>query len=78
MNAVDRQSTPAVNAPGGLALAGYKHCHVIPIPYSFLCVSHASDAANDLIDKMYINQVAHLQLQRGGALAMIKMTSAHL
>ena len=28
-------STPAVNAPGGLALAGYKNCHFQPVPFSF-------------------------------------------
>ncbi len=32
------ESTPGMNAPGGMALAGYNNCHVKPVPFSFECL----------------------------------------
>ena len=67
-------STPAVNAPGGLALAGHKNCHVIPYAFSWSAVSHAMVSANNLIDHMFVNDVP--QLKSGGNLEMLPITAA--
>ena len=32
------ESTPALNAPGGMALARYNNCHEKAVPYSFDCL----------------------------------------
>ena len=63
-----------MNAPGGLALAGYKNCHFQPVPFSFSAVSHAMDAVNKLIDCMFVNDVP--ELKSGGKLVMLTFTAA--
>jgi hypothetical protein len=56
------ESTPSMNAPEGMALAGYTNCHVVPKPYSFGIISHATEAVARLIKELFINDVPELQV----------------
>jgi len=61
------QSTPALNAPGGMALAGYTNCHVRATAYSFVCLGEADKvvgAVQRLIQELYKNDIPQLQLGR--------------
>ena len=68
------RSVPAVNAPGGLALAGYPNCHVISVAFSFNAVPHAMESVCNLISRMFRNDVPHLK--RGGKLEMLAFVAA--
>ena len=35
------ETTAAMNAPAGLALAGYTNCRMRPVPYGFGCLGDA-------------------------------------
>ena len=59
--------------PAGLAIAGYKNCHVVPIPFSFQPVSHAHEPIRALIAGLFMNDVPHLA--RGSRLRMMIETA---
>lgn len=60
-------STPGMNAPGGLAMAGYKNCHMQPQPMSFACLgTEVLDTVQRLVDALFVNDVP--ELQKGGKL----------
>lgn len=50
-HAVYIESTPAMNAPGGLAVAGYQNCHMRPMPYNIECLGDgAAESALRLME----------------------------
>ena len=56
------ESTPSLNAPAGMALAGYTNCHVVPEPYSFSALSHATEPVARLIKELFSNDVPELKV----------------
>ena len=71
------ESTPAMNAPGGLAMAGYVNCHIVPVPYNFSCLGEDDlvvGSVNRLISEMFVNDVP--ELQYGKPLRRLLITSA--
>ena len=53
---------PAMNAPGGLAVADYKNCHMRPSPYTFECLGDgAGDSVLRLVEAMFENDVEELK-----------------
>ena len=68
---------PALNAPGGLASAGYENCHFLAAGYSFVPVAHAADMVNRLVDNIFV--VEHRLFKRGGRLhPMLELCVARL
>ena len=71
------ESTPAMNAPGGMAIAGYVNCHTPPQPYNFSCLGEDDvvvGSVKRLIDELFVNDVP--QLQFGTPLRRLLVTSA--
>ena len=56
------ESTPAMNAPAGMAVAGYVNCHVLPKPYSFAIIPQASESVERLLKELFTNDVPELQV----------------
>ena len=68
---------PALNVPGGLALAGYEDCHVVPAHYSFLGVSHVPAMVKRLIDCLFI--IEHDLLKQEDRLyPLVEMAAARI
>ena len=63
------ESTPAVNATGGMPIAGYSDYHMLPCPYSFGCLRNVSEATDRLVKKLFVIDVP--QLQRQGNLHLV-------
>ncbi len=50
------ETNPAINAPGGLAVAGYSNCHMCPTPYGFDCLGHqAFSTVHAFVDELFKN-----------------------
>ena len=70
-------STPANNFPGGLALAGYKNLHMVPMPPTLDALHSAREATARLVKAMYCVDVE--QFKEGGALyILLEMCTARL
>ena len=54
------ESTPAVNADGGMTIAGHSDCHMLARPYNFACLHHVSEASDRLITRLFVNDVPQL------------------
>ena len=63
------EQIPALNAPGGLAVAGHTVCHIVPATFSFNAVSHVQGEVDRFLDNFVINDIP--VLQRGGRLRPI-------
>ena len=67
--------TPAMNAPGGLAVAGYRNCHMRPSPYSIECLGDgAAESGHRLLEQLFVNDIK--ELKPGGKLRRVLTTSA--
>jgi len=71
-------STPGMNAPGGLALAGYTNCHMQPVPFNFDCLGmEAYETVQRLVGALFVNDVP--ELKKGGKLhAVLNICAARL
>ncbi|KAL7494080.1 hypothetical protein ACHAWT_003130 [Skeletonema menzelii] len=71
-------STPGMNAPGGLAMAGYENCHMQPQPMSFACLgTEVRDAVQRLVNALFVNDVP--ELKKGGKLRpLVNVCAARL
>lgn len=68
------ESTPAMNAPGGMAMAGYLDCHQIPSPYNLECLGcTALEAVERLLGTIFVIEVPELQV--GGKLRAVTLTA---
>ena len=63
------EQIPALNAPGGLAVADHTVCHIVPATFSFNTVSHVQGEVDRFADNFVINDIP--LLQRGGRLRPI-------
>ena len=70
------QTTPAMSAPGGRALAGYPdpHAHCIPINFESIKNTIGMASVNRLIEELFVNDVPHLRI--GGKLYEVTLTCA--
>ena len=69
--------TPALNAPGGLALADYKDCHIMPAHYSFLAMAHVPAMVTRLIECLFV--IKHDLLKQDGRIyPLVKMAAARI
>ena len=69
------ESNPAITAPGALAAAGYKDCHMKPQPMSFHVLGEeVYDTVQRLVSEMFINDLPRLQI--GGNLRPVVMICA--
>lgn len=74
-HAVYIDSTPAMNAPGGLATAGYSNCHMRPSPYNLECLGDgAAESVQRLLENLFVNDVN--ELKPGGKLRRVLTTAA--
>ena len=55
------EQIPALNAPGGLAVAGHTVCHIVPATFSFNAVSHVQGEVDRFVDNFAINDMPVLQ-----------------
>ena len=60
------EQIPALNAPGGLAIAGDTVRHIVPAMFSFNAASHVHGEVDRFLDNFIINDIP--LLQRGGRL----------
>jgi hypothetical protein len=73
------ESTPAMSAPGGLAMSGYMDCHMQARPYRIECLGHAvaEGDGGGAINELFVVDV--LELKVGGKLRALLLTAvAHL
>ena len=51
-----------MNAPSGLALAGYTNCHMRPVPYGFGCLGDTvAPNVKRLLNALFVNDIPKLQ-----------------
>ena len=56
------EASPAMSAPGGLAVAGYEDCHCDAHPFSFDCLAmSASVSVNRFLKEAFVNDIKELQ-----------------
>jgi hypothetical protein len=66
---------PAMNAPGGKLLAGYKDPNLHIVPHSFKCLgTEVVEAVEKLIGNLFVNDIP--QLKKGGKLCLLVVTAA--
>ena len=71
------EQTPALNAPGGLAAAGYTNCHSVPAHFRFDAVGHAPALIALVCEKFFL--VEHPLFFPGGRLyPMVEMCAARV
>ena len=59
------ESTPTMNDPGGLSVAGDLECHTIVFPYYFDCLGlEVADLVMQLVNELFVNDDP--ELQHGG------------
>lgn len=72
------ESTPAMNAPGGLCMSGYLDCHSRVYPYNLECLGMAvaedGGPLSRFLDKLFFVDVPQLQI--GGKLRPLLLTAA--
>ena len=70
------QTTPAMSAPGGRALAGYPdpHAHCSPINFESIKNTIGMASVGRLIEELFVNDVTHLRI--GGKLYEVTLTCA--
>lgn len=71
------ESTPVMNFPGGMSMAGYANCHHRCYPYNLECLGHAVAEADGpmqrLIDQLYVIEVPELKI--GGKMRPMALTA---
>ena len=58
------ESGPSLVAPGGLAIAGYKNCHVQPEPYTFNKLAHAAESVRKFITALFEDDMIASRMHR--------------
>lgn len=72
------ESNPAINAPGGLAAAGFTNCHMKPVPYSFDCLGlEAFETVQRLVEELWKNDVPRLK-ENGNLRPVLMICAARL
>lgn len=70
------ETNPAINSPGGLAVAGYTNCHMSPTPYGFDCLGYeAFSTVQAFVTELFVNNDIP-SLQENGKLRPVIMISA--
>lgn len=69
------EQIPALNAPGGLAVAGYANCRTVPAHYWFNAVGHARAMITVICKKFFAVEHPHF-LEGGRLFPMLEMCAA--